>query len=250
MKKALILVIAALAIPSVALAAKPTHGTKTPPKMETYVLKGALSNYTAYNAQTSTNGSITILVSKANAHGKALKGQTLTFPVDANTMVSLKNGVTAITNGDRGIVKVRAAKKIPAADLAATLQASSAKQVVDQGAAKPAHGTKIPPKMETYVLKGTLSNYSAYDSSTPANGSITILVSKANAHGKALKGQTLTFPVDANTKVSLENGVTAIANGDNGIVKVRAAKRIPAADLAATLQASSARQIVDQGASS
>jgi hypothetical protein len=143
MKKALILVIAALAIPtSVALAAKPakpTHPNKPAP-MVTYVLNGTLSNYSAYNSTGPVNGSITILVKHASKGGKAtkaLKGQTLTFPVDANTRIRLGAGVTAITNGDKGTVRIRAAKKIPAATLAATLQQSPAKQIVDQGAPKP-----------------------------------------------------------------------------------------------------------------
>jgi hypothetical protein len=113
----------------------------------------------------------------------------------------------------------------------------------------PGHGGKGAPKV-MYVLKGTLSSYSPYDSVTPANGSITITVTHANHHGNSLKGQVLTFPVDANTTVSLENGVTAIADGDNGMVKVKAAKNIAPADLAATLQATPARQVVDQGPSS
>jgi len=138
MKKALLLVIAALALPSVALAAKPaTAGGKGAPKV-TYVLKGKLSAYTAYNASTSTNGSITITVSSANYHGKALKGQTLTFAVDAKTAVVLNNGA-AIADNDNGIVKIRAAKKIASAALATTLQASSAKQIVDMGVKKPKH---------------------------------------------------------------------------------------------------------------
>lgn len=138
MKKALLLVFAALMIPSVALAAKPApggNGGKGAPQV-TYVLKGTLSSYSAYDSATPANGSITILVQHANHHGKSLKGQTLTFPVDANTKVSLTDGVTAITDGDRGIVKVRAAKKIAAADLATTLQTQPARQIVDQGAKK------------------------------------------------------------------------------------------------------------------
>ena len=82
MKKALILVFAALMIPSVALAAKPSptgKGGKGAPQV-TYVLKGTLSSYTAYDSVTPANGSITILVKHANHHGKSLKGQTLTFP--------------------------------------------------------------------------------------------------------------------------------------------------------------------------
>lgn len=133
MKKALILVIAALAIPSVALAAKPAAvGGKGAPKVM-YVLKGKLSAYTAYNSVGPVMGSITIVVGSSNYHGKALKGQTLTFPVGAKTMVN----VSAIKDGDSGLVKVKAPKKIAAADLAATLQAMPANQIVDQGAKHP-----------------------------------------------------------------------------------------------------------------
>ena len=121
--------------------------------------------------------------------------------------------------------------------------------MITPAAAFASHGTggKSAPKVQ-YVLRGKLSSYTPYNAATQTAGSITIAVSSANYHGKALKGQSLTFPVGANTKISLENGVAAIADGDNGIVKIKAAKRIAAADLAATLQATTARQIVDQGA--
>jgi hypothetical protein len=142
MKKALILVLAALVIPSAALAAKPakpSHSPKTPPQA-TYKLKGWLSNYTAYDSVTPANGSITILVKSVKGpHGKSLKGATLTFPVDANTRISFAHHVTAITNGDRGSIKVRAAKNIPVADLALTLQLSPAAKIKDNGAPKPKH---------------------------------------------------------------------------------------------------------------
>jgi hypothetical protein len=242
MKKTLLLVIAALMVPSVALAAKPAHGPK-PPKpgaQMTYELKGTLSNYTAYDAGTSTNGAITIVVSSASHHGKALKGQTLTFAVDANTTVSLKSGLSGITNGDYGMVKVHAAAKIPPADLAATLQASPAAKIFDRGVK--------PPHMVTYVLAGTLSSYTAYDSVTPANGTVTILVKHAMPHAKSLKGQTLVFAIDANTKVSLGHKLTTITDGDKGLVMVRAAAGILPADLAATLQAAPAKHVVDPGA--
>ena len=141
MKKALVLILAALVIPSAALAAKPAHPSKPVPQV-TYVLKGTLSNYGPYDSVTPANGSITIVVKHANKLGKpikALKGQTLTFPVDANTKISFADGVTAIANGDRGVVKVRAAKRIAAADLVATLQLSAAKQIIGKGAPKPTH---------------------------------------------------------------------------------------------------------------
>jgi hypothetical protein len=138
MKKVLLLATAALMIPGVAFAkGNPGHGGpgthgKSAPKV-LYVLKGTLSGYSAYNSTASTNGSITIVVSRANYHGKALKGQTLSFPVDSKTRISLENGVTTVTDGDKGIVKIKAPKRIAAADLASTLQTYSARQVVDQG---------------------------------------------------------------------------------------------------------------------
>jgi hypothetical protein len=133
MKKAALLVLAALMIPTgVALAA---HGAKPVPQV-TYELKGTLSGYTAYNSATKANGTISILVSSVNEGVKSLNGQTLTFPVDAKTKITLKGGLTGITNGDGGMVKVVAAKKIAPADLAAMLQAQAAKQIVDQGAKK------------------------------------------------------------------------------------------------------------------
>jgi len=136
MKKALILVLAALVIPSVALAARPApnaSGGNGNPKV-TYILKGTLSDYSPYDAGTSTNGSITILVQHSNYHAKALVGQTLTFAVNANTKVGFADGVTGITNGDFGKVKVRAPKKIAAADLASTLQTYPARHIFDYGA--------------------------------------------------------------------------------------------------------------------
>jgi opacity protein-like surface antigen len=140
MKKALILTLAALVVPSAALAAKPAHGGPKPPKkphMVTYVVHGTLSGYTAYDASTSTNGSITILVKHANKHGYVLKGQSLTFAVDANTKLHLAAGLTTVTDGDRGGISLRAPKKIAAADLVATLQLSPASQIHDNGVKKP-----------------------------------------------------------------------------------------------------------------
>lgn len=138
MKKTLVLAIAALMIPGVALAkGNPGHGGpgshgKSAPKV-LYILKGTLSGYSAYDSSTSTNGSITIVVGRANYHGKALKGQTLTFPTDSKSRITLENGATTVTDGDKGLVKIKAPKRVAAADLAATLQTYSARQVVDQG---------------------------------------------------------------------------------------------------------------------
>src|SRR5439155_21511356 len=78
-----------------------------------YVLKGDLSGYSAYDSATSTNGSITIDVKRANRHGRALKGMSLTFTgeVASTTKIVLRDGVTVVTDGDRGLVKVRAPRE-------------------------------------------------------------------------------------------------------------------------------------------
>ena len=47
-----------------------------------------------------------------------------------------------IADGDNGLVMIRAAKKVAPADLATTLQASPAKQVIDMGAPKAPKGPK------------------------------------------------------------------------------------------------------------
>ena len=135
MKKALLLVLAALVIPSVAVAARPATNPSAPKVL--YILKGILSAYSPYDSVTPANGSITILVKRANYHGRALHNTSLTFAVGPRTRVVLAEGVTAITDGDRGIVKIRAPLRIPAADLAATLQAATARQIIDQGPPTP-----------------------------------------------------------------------------------------------------------------
>jgi hypothetical protein len=144
MKKVLPFAIAALMIPSVALAKSPhsqkgTHTNHGKAKVM-YVLRGTLSAYTAYDSSTSTNGSITIEVKRANRHGRALRGETLTFTgmVASKTRIVLRHGVTVIGDGDRGIVKIRAPREprnTSSSDLAAVLTALSVRQVVDQHAA-------------------------------------------------------------------------------------------------------------------
>ena len=133
MKKGMLLaVLAALMItPAVAVAQGPPN--PMPAYKVMYILRGTLSAYTAYDAGTQTPGSITIAVKYANYHGRALRNQSLTFPVGARTMIVLNNGVTAIADGDRGIVKIKAPLRIPAADLLATLQAKTARQIIDNG---------------------------------------------------------------------------------------------------------------------
>ena len=141
MKKMLPLVLAALIIPSVALAKGPSshRGGNGKAKVQ-YVLKGKLSLFSPFDSATSTNGSVTIDVSHANRHGRALKDMSLTFTgmVGSSTKVVLEDGVTLITDGDLGIVKVRAPKEprdMSGSDLAAILTALPVRQVIDQGAA-------------------------------------------------------------------------------------------------------------------
>ena len=106
MKRLIVLLVVALAIPtSVALAkGTPNHGKSHP--MVMYVLKGTLSSYQAATANAA--GSISITVNHANYHGRALKGQTLTFATAMNTRVTFRNGATQITDGARGILKFKA----------------------------------------------------------------------------------------------------------------------------------------------
>ena len=106
-----------------------------------------------------------------------------------------------------------------------------------------------------YILKGELSGYLAYDSSTSTNGNITIQVNHANRHGRALKDMSLTFTgeVTSATKMTLGDGVTLIADNDLGIVKLRAPKEpksMSGSDLAAILTALPVRHVVDQGPAS
>jgi hypothetical protein len=140
MKKLLPFAIAALMIPSVALAKGPStksHTNHGKAKVQ-YILHGTLSASTAFDSTTSTNGSITITATHSNRHGRVLKNQPLTFMgmVTANTKVVLNDGVTVITNGDQGIVKIRAPKEskdISASDLTALLTALPVRQIIDQG---------------------------------------------------------------------------------------------------------------------
>jgi hypothetical protein len=139
MKKLIVLLAVALAIPTSAALAKgePSNPGKSAPKV-TYVLKGTLSGFTPYDSATSTNGSITIVVKKSNHHGKALKGLTLVFTgqVTVSTKVKFHDGATTIADGDKGIVKVRALKKIDPSALQSTLESTPISKIRDQGAPK------------------------------------------------------------------------------------------------------------------
>ena len=145
MKKVLPFVLAALMIPGVALAKgkPPTAGTHTNhgKAKVMYVLKGLIYNYTAYDSATSTPGSLTIVVSHSNRHGKLLVGQPpLTVTIGPNTKVLLTNGVASIAAaapGDKGMVKIRASrlafKSATVADVQNALMNQPAHQVIDWG---------------------------------------------------------------------------------------------------------------------
>src|SRR5215471_20240279 len=118
MKKAIVLVAVALAIPTTVAFAKsnPTRGKSNPRVM--YVLKGTLSSYQA--ATSTADGSISITVNHSNYHGRALKNTTLTFDLAPQTRVT---GAKLLKkDGATGMVKFRAPLRFPAGtDLATTL---------------------------------------------------------------------------------------------------------------------------------
>lgn len=145
MKKVLPFVLAALMIPSVALAKGPnpkagTHANHGKARVM-YVLKGMIYAYMAYDSSTSTPGSLTIAVSHSNRHGKLLVGQPpLTVTIGPNTKVLLTNGVASIAAaapGDNGMVKIRASrlafKSATVADVQDALMNQPAHQVTDWG---------------------------------------------------------------------------------------------------------------------
>jgi hypothetical protein len=72
-----------------------------------------------------------------------------------------------------------------------------------------------------FVLHGSLSAYTPANGAT--NGTISLMVKSSNHDSNTLTGMTLVFVGTSDTKIVLHDG-NAIANGDNGIVKFRAAK--------------------------
>jgi hypothetical protein len=127
MRKVLVVLAAALLVPSLALAkgkpADPGSQSKAAPKVM-YVLRGTLTAYTAANG--ATNGFVTITVKSSNRHGASLKNLSLTFAVSSSTKV-----VGTFTANDNGIVKLRGAK----AGLGdpTTFGTLVSKQIIDQG---------------------------------------------------------------------------------------------------------------------
>jgi hypothetical protein len=107
MKKAIVVLVVALALPTSVALAKGTPGThgKSNPQVK-YVLKGTLSNYVA--ATTNAPGSISITVKHSNYHARALRDQTLTFSTSMTTKVTYTNGATVINDGAKGVLKFKA----------------------------------------------------------------------------------------------------------------------------------------------
>ena len=93
-------------------------------------------------------------------------------------------------------------------------------------------------KKDTYELKGTLSAYTAAAGTTP--GSVTILVAKANHAGRPFVGQTLTFVLDASTRVKTKGG--GIVDGDQGDVQVKGSPGLDATGL----QVLTPKQVVEK----
>jgi hypothetical protein len=113
MKKAIVFLVAALALPTSVAFAKPSHpakGGKSAPRVQ-YILKGTLSAYTA--AGDTSTGSITIDVKHSNYHGRLLKNKSLTFTLTAKSKVTFRHKST-LAEGQtaKGVIAVRAPKKI------------------------------------------------------------------------------------------------------------------------------------------
>ena len=118
-------------------------------------------------------------------------------------------------------------------------------------AAKPAHpatpsstnattttaGKSAAAKVQ-FVVHGSLSAYTAANGAT--NGTVSITVKSSNFDSKALKGTTLVLVVPSSIKVVLHGG-KAIAGGDGGIVKFRAARST------SSWTGLTASQVIDQG---
>jgi hypothetical protein len=92
-------------------------------KQVTYVLRGALSAYTAATA--AKTGSVTIAVTGGNCFVRALAGTTVTFTLDHSTRVVHGD---SIKDGDRGTIQLRGPKTVDAT----TLVTVTPRLVIDQ----------------------------------------------------------------------------------------------------------------------
>ena len=111
-------------------------------------------------------------------------------------------------------------------------------------AAKPPHPTTPATPTVSYVLRGTLTAYTAASGNTPGSVTISVksAVSGANHVAKALKGHSYTLVVTSTTKVTLHKG--AFTANDKGTVKFQGKKSLTDAG------GQTATQVLDQGPSS
>jgi hypothetical protein len=126
MKRTIIFLVAALALPTSVAFATPSHptGGKSAPKVQ-YILKGTLSAYTA--ATDTSTGQITITVKHSNYHARALKNMDVTFTLTTKSRITFMRGSHAhgeIVDGTKGYITARAPKKITG-DLVTELPAQS-----------------------------------------------------------------------------------------------------------------------------
>jgi len=133
MKRLIVLLAVAIAIPTSVAFAKGSPGThgKSNPKVM-YILKGMLTSYTP--ASTAGDGSVTIKVLHSNYHARALKGKELPFTVTTGTRITFPNGATTLNTPVKGVVKFRAPLRFAAGtDLATTLPTmAKALHIIDQ----------------------------------------------------------------------------------------------------------------------
>jgi ABC-type transport system substrate-binding protein len=126
MRKLVIVLALALALPALALAAQPAQPGKSAPKVQ-YVLKGTLTSFTASTG--GADGSIMFTVTQANRHRAALKDQSLMLVIKPTTRVVLDTD-GELTPGETVIVKVRELRRTT--DALALLNGKNARQVIDQ----------------------------------------------------------------------------------------------------------------------
>jgi hypothetical protein len=91
--------------------------------------------------------------------------------------------------------------------------------------------SKAAPKV-MYILKGTLTGYTAATSTQ--DGTVTIDVKHSNYHARALRNQSLTFAVSTKTRITFVNGATTLTVPARGMVKFRAPRKV-SGDLATVL---------------
>lgn len=89
-------------------------------------------------------------------------------------------------------------------------------------AAGSAHAERV-----SYVLRGSLSKYTATTSTAP--GSVTITVAGGNCVVRALTGSTLTFALGPRTRVAPSRVIT---DGDRGVILLRGPKTLDPTTLA------------------